>query len=222
LRQKYHGETEQNLRAALKTLDAISPAGGAPCVVLIDEADRGLAGSTSSGDLDGGVAGRVFQTLLTWMAERTSAAFLYMSSNHPDTIPSELTRSGRIDAMWWIAFPTESERRSIVKIYKDTYPRATDVDVDILVERSAGRTGAEIEGAFREASIQALADGREQVTTLDVARALDVLPTVKSTFEMTTGMRSWKEAAMKANDVEVEVLNLTNVPSAAGGQRQAN
>lgn len=214
-RQKFHGESERNLRQALRTIDAISPAGGTPCVVLIDEADRGLAGSTTSGELDGGVAGRVFQTLLTWMAERTSAAYLYLSSNHPDTIPSELTRSGRIDGQWWIDYPSDNERRAIIEIYKNRYRKTATVDIDALVERSKGRTGAEIEGAFREASIQALAAQKDQVTTLDVARALDILPCVKNTFKMTPAVREWKESAMKANDIEIQTLDFSGA-SVAG------
>ena len=65
LYDKYHGETEKNLRDALASAEQL-----APCVLWIDEIEKGLA-SSGSGE-DGGVSRRVLGYLLTWMAERKS------------------------------------------------------------------------------------------------------------------------------------------------------
>ena len=63
LYDKFHGETEKNLRSALASAEQL-----APCVLWIDEIEKGLAGG--SGEGDGGVSRRVLGYLLTWMAER--------------------------------------------------------------------------------------------------------------------------------------------------------
>lgn len=210
LRQKYHGESESNLRAALLTIDAISPATGGPCVVLIDEADRGLAGSTTSGDLDGGVAGRIFQTLATWMAERThtSNAFLFFTSNYPTTLPAPLLRAGRLDSMFWIGFPAESERRAIVNIYKARYSKASAVDVEAVVLSTDKSTGATIEQAFKNAAVTALVEQRD-ITTEDVIQQLQQLPCAQDTFTMSPEMEAWKKSAQQANTPEIRKVDLT-------------
>lgn len=60
------GESEHNVRKALDIAKAI-----APCVLWIDEIEKGLSGVQSSGQTDGGTTSRVFGTLLTWMQEKT-------------------------------------------------------------------------------------------------------------------------------------------------------
>ena len=74
LYNKFSGETERNLRQALKQGDAMQP-----CVLWIDEIEKGLAQDSAGGD--GGVSRRVLGTLLTWMAERKSRTFLVATSN---------------------------------------------------------------------------------------------------------------------------------------------
>jgi hypothetical protein len=64
LYDKYQGETEKNLREALSSCEVL-----APCVLWIDEIEKGLA---SGGGDDGGVSRRVLGYLLTWMEERKS------------------------------------------------------------------------------------------------------------------------------------------------------
>ena len=61
LYQKYHGETERNVREALAVANAM-----APCVLWMDEIEKGVAGD-AGGESDGGVSRRVLGTLLTWM-----------------------------------------------------------------------------------------------------------------------------------------------------------
>ncbi|MCL8395686.1 AAA family ATPase, partial [Pseudomonas aeruginosa] len=59
LYNKYFGETERNLREALRLAEQM-----APCVLWMDEVEKGISG----GDQDNGVSQRVLGTLLTWMA----------------------------------------------------------------------------------------------------------------------------------------------------------
>lgn len=59
------GESEHNIRNALKIAEAI-----APCILWIDEIEKGMAGIESSGQTDGGTTARVLGTFLTWMQEK--------------------------------------------------------------------------------------------------------------------------------------------------------
>src|SRR5690554_5764733 len=86
LYNKYIGETEKNLREALAMADAMQP-----CVLWIDEIEKGLADDGS----DQGVSRRVLGTLLTWMAERRSRVFLVATANNVAQLPAELIRKGR-------------------------------------------------------------------------------------------------------------------------------
>jgi hypothetical protein len=88
LYNKFFGETERNLREALRLAEQM-----APCVLWMDEVEKGLA----SGDHDGGVSQRVLGTLLTWMAERKAPVFVVATANAIDRLPPELVRKGRFD-----------------------------------------------------------------------------------------------------------------------------
>ena len=99
LYNKFHGETEKNLRDALASAEQLSP-----CVLWIDEIEKGLA---SSGGEDGGVSRRVLGTFLTWLAERKSPVFLVATANQVDDLPPELLRKGRFDEIFFVDLPRE-------------------------------------------------------------------------------------------------------------------
>ena len=61
------GQTEERTRRALALVDRM-----APCVVLVDEIEKALAGVQGSGQADSGVTAGMFGTLLTWLNDRTS------------------------------------------------------------------------------------------------------------------------------------------------------
>ena len=94
LYNKFFGETERNLREALALAEQMSP-----CVLWVDEIEKGLA----SGDQDGGVSQRVLGTLLTWMAERKSSVFMVATANVIDRLPPELVRKGRFDELFFLS-----------------------------------------------------------------------------------------------------------------------
>ena len=77
LYDKFHGETEKNLRSALASAEQL-----APCVLWIDEIEKGLAGG--SGEGDGGVSRRVLGYLLTgWPSARVRPLAAACSSSPP-------------------------------------------------------------------------------------------------------------------------------------------
>ena len=112
LYNKFFGETERNLRDALKLAEQMSP-----CVLWVDEIEKGLA----TGDNDGGVSQRVLGTLLTWMAERTAPVFMVATANAIDQLAPELMRKGRFDEVFFVDLPSSSIREQIFSIHLGSF-----------------------------------------------------------------------------------------------------
>ena len=102
------GSSEDNIRKAIATSEAV-----APCVLWIDEIEKGLSGVQSSGSTDGGVTSRIFSTILTWMQEKTSPVFVVATANNINLLPPELLRKGRFDEIFFVDLPTAQERQNI-------------------------------------------------------------------------------------------------------------
>lgn len=137
LYNKFFGETERNLREALKLAEQMSP-----CVLWVDEIEKGLA----SGDQDGGVSQRVLGTLLTWMAERKSSVFMVATANVIGRLPPELVRKGRFDELFFVDLPEAEIRAEIFRIHLQRRELdASAFDLAQLATVSAGFSGAEIE-----------------------------------------------------------------------------
>jgi hypothetical protein len=163
LYHKYHGETERNLREALNSAEAM-----APCVLWIDEIEKGLAQS----DSDGGVSRRVLGTVLTWMAERKAPIFLFATANAVHELPPELLRKGRFDEIFFVDLPTAGVRAEIFRIHLARRALGPgDFDLEALAAASAGFSGAEIEQAVVSGLYAAYAAGRR----LDTGMLLDEL-----------------------------------------------
>ena len=151
LYNKYHGETERNLREALASAETLEP-----CVVWIDEIEKGLA--SDGGDLDGGVSRRVLGYLLTWMAERTSRVFLVATANSVEGLPPELLRKGRFDEVFFVDLPDAATREQLFALHLGKRGfNATLFDVPALATASEGFSGAEIEQAIVAAMFSASA-----------------------------------------------------------------
>jgi hypothetical protein len=183
LYNKYHGETERNLRDALKSAEAM-----APCVLWIDEIEKGLAQS----DSDGGVSRRVLGTVLTWMAERKAPIFLVATANAVDQLPPELLRKGRFDEIFFVDLPNPEVRAEVFRIHlarRQLNPETFDLAE--LAAHSEGFSGAEIEQAVVSGLYAAHATGR----ALDGAMLLEELaqtrPLSVVMAEKVQALRDW-------------------------------
>jgi SpoVK/Ycf46/Vps4 family AAA+-type ATPase len=157
LYNKFHGETERNLRDALATADAM-----APCVLWCDEIEKGLATS----DSDDGVSRRVLGTVLTWMNERKAAVFLVATANDISRLPPEFLRKGRFDEVFFVDLPTPEVRQEVFRIHLARRTQAPKgFDLVALSRASDGFSGAEIEQAI----VSALYDAHAAQTRLDTA-----------------------------------------------------
>jgi SpoVK/Ycf46/Vps4 family AAA+-type ATPase len=153
---KYHGETERNLRESLKTAESM-----APCVLWIDEIEKGIA---TAGN-DGGTSQRVLGTLLTWMAEKRAPVFLVATANDIERLPAELVRKGRFDEIFFVDLPDETVRREIFAIHLSKRGfEAGNFDTQLLAGQSEGFSGAEIEQAIVSALYATHPQGRSLET----------------------------------------------------------
>jgi SpoVK/Ycf46/Vps4 family AAA+-type ATPase len=153
LYNKYHGETEKNLRASLQTAEVMSP-----CVLWVDEIEKGLA----TGHDDSGTSKRVLGTFLTWMAERDSDVLVVATANNISDLPPELVRKGRFDEIFFVDLPSPTARGEIMTIHlqkRDLDPSA--LDVPRLVDLTEGFSGAEIEQGIVAALYAAHSLGQE-------------------------------------------------------------
>lgn len=138
------GSSENNVRSALAICEAV-----APCVLWIDEIEKGLSGVKSSGSSDGGTTSRVFGTLLTWMQEKNSPVFVVATANDISQLPPELLRKGRFDEIFFVDLPTAGERKDILDIHLGRAKTSLEAgDVVNLAQRMEGFSGAEIEQAL--------------------------------------------------------------------------
>jgi SpoVK/Ycf46/Vps4 family AAA+-type ATPase len=139
LYDKYHGETERRLRESLKTADVMSP-----CVLWIDEIEKGIAGRGG----ETGTTQRVLGTFLTWMAERKSPVFVVATANDISALPHELVRKGRFDEIFFVDLPGATVRATILAIHLAKRGQCPDdFDIESLAEAMQGFSGAEIEQA---------------------------------------------------------------------------
>ncbi|MBU0500364.1 MAG: AAA family ATPase [Gammaproteobacteria bacterium] len=182
LYNKYYGETERNLRESLKTAAVM-----APCILWIDEIEKGLAT-----DDEGGPSKRILGTLLTWMAERKDKVFLVATANDIESLPPELLRKGRFDEIFFVDLPKAPVRAVVFEIHlKKRSQDPKGFDLQLLAEKSEGFTGAEIEQAVVAALYTAHARG-ESLTTDHIAtelantRPLSVLMAEKIAY-----LRAW-------------------------------
>jgi len=180
---KFHGETERNLRESLKSAEAL-----APCVLWIDEIEKGLATSTS----DDGVSKRVLGYLLTWMAERKAKVFLVATANAVHELPPELLRKGRFDEIFFVDLPTAPVRADIFRIHLGKrQSREVDFDLDALAAASEGFSGAEIEQAVVGALYAAHADGGALAQSHLLAEIRNTRPLSVLMAEQVQGLREW-------------------------------
>lgn len=184
LYNKYHGETEKNLRDALASTEQL-----APCVLWMDELEKGLA---SSGESDGGISRRVLGYLLTWMAERTARVFMVATANQVDQLPPELLRKGRFDEIFFVDLPRPEAREAIFRIHLNKRGiKPAGFVLSDLAAASEGFSGAEIEQAI----VAALYAAHAAQAPLDQAMLLEELagsrPLSVMMAEKVAALREW-------------------------------
>ncbi|MGD9732514.1 MAG: AAA family ATPase [Desulfamplus sp.] len=184
---KYVGESEQNLRYAIKTAEAVSP-----CVLWIDEIEKAFAGIGGDG---GGsdVTTRLFGYLLTWLQEKESLVYVVATSNDISVLPPELMRKGRFDELFYVDFPKPDERRKIFEIHLRKRGKLSKrVDTIKLLKDSEGFSGADIEAVVKESIEKSfISDEIELDTSI-------LIQTIKNTRSLSETLKTKIEQMKKA------------------------
>lgn len=230
------GSSEENMRKAIKTAEAV-----APCILWIDEIEKGLSNTRSSGD--SGTSARIFGTFLTWMQEKEKPVFVVATSNDISSLPAELLRKGRFDEIFFVDLPTLSERKDIFSLHlkkrliNEYVARDIVIDEKLLnelAELTEGYSGAEIEQIIIEALFEAYYNERPLLPE-DIKRAINNSVALSITqSEQIFAIRRWAGsravAASAKKDVEeyqmveavekneTEKENISNIAKARGGR----
>ncbi|MFA5938964.1 MAG: AAA family ATPase [Sinimarinibacterium sp.] len=187
LYSKWSGESERNLREALKLAERL-----APCVLWMDEIEKGI--STASDTTDGGVSRRLLGALLTWMSERKTRVFIAATANDVQCLPPELLRKGRFDEIFFVDLPAAAARTEIFRIHLQSRKQTPEsFDLAALSAASDGYSGAEIEQAI----VGGLYEAAARKMPLDTATLLEELartrPLSVVMAEPVAALRAWAQ-----------------------------
>ena len=193
---QYLGQSEGRLKEALSTADRV-----APCVLWIDEIEKGLAGS--GGSSDGGTSTRLVGHFLYWLQEGRARVFVVATANDIGKLPPELFRRGRFDELFFVDLPNHVERQEIINLYARKYmhrdlPAAMLSD---LVDISDGFAGADLDAAVAEIAKEAILKGDSTITDAYWHTVFsNIVPLSKTNPEAIESIRAWgRERAVPAS-----------------------
>ena len=151
------GQTEANIRRALSTVDQM-----APCVLMIDEVEKALAGSSGNAG-DSGVSARLFGTFLTWLNDHASDVFTIVTCNDISRLPPEFSRAERFDGVFFVDLPSDQQRSAIWELAMREFEIPNQPQPD-----NHNWTGAEIRSCCRLAALlgKTLKDAAKQVVPI--------------------------------------------------------
>ena len=189
---RYVGQTEQQLKEALEAAEYISP-----CILWIDEIEKGLAGSSD----ENGVTNRMIGQFLFWLQECDKEVFVVATANSVDKLPAELIRKGRFDEIFFVDLPNDAERKDIIKLYITKYLKINVAEefLNQLVEITKGFSGADIESGIREIAYKTISEEIQLTPQLFTDTLSNLISLSKTNPEKIEKIRTWgKEHAVSA------------------------
>ena len=193
----YVGQSEQQLKDALTTAENVSP-----CILWIDEIEKGLSGATGGAN-DGGVSTRMVGQFLFWMQECKKQVFVVATANDVSMLPSELLRRGRFDELFFVDLPTADERKEILTLYFKKYLSLEFEGefADNIIQICDGFTGADLESTVRDLAYRAIANNNFILNEENIMTAFNnVVPLSQTSPEKIEAIRDWgKERAVPAS-----------------------
>ena len=145
----------------------------APSLIVLEDVDL-VAQERSFGPF--GSSPVLFELMdqMSGLGDDADVAFV-LTTNRADALePALAARPGRVDLAIEIPLPDVVARRKLVELYAIGLDIGS-VDLDRVVERTAGVTASFIRELLRRAALLAADQGRTQVTEEDVHAALDEL-----------------------------------------------
>jgi SpoVK/Ycf46/Vps4 family AAA+-type ATPase len=177
----------------------------APCILFVDEIEKGLSGVASSGQTDSGVSARLFSSLLTWLNDHTSDVYFIATSNDISKLPPEFSRSERFDGIFFLDLPTDAEKAAIWQLYLQQF----ELDSDQPLPSDDKWTGAEIRSCCR---LAALLD----IPLTQAAR--NIVPVAVTAAESVDRLRHWSQGrCLSAHEAGIYACE----PSRKTGRRRS-
>lgn len=216
---KFVGDSEGRIRAALAMVEAM-----APCVLFVDEIDKGLGGASGGGD--GGTTSRVLGSYLTWLNDCKAPVFNMVTANKVEGLPPELLRKGRFDQIFSVGMPGRAEREEVLHIHLKKRGHEMEFsgpEMAQFYEKSDQYVPAEIEAAVRDSLILAF-NGGEDLSMTHIVDALEnMVPMSTSNKAQIDAIVAW--SAQNAIPVAYEetaptmALAKAGAATANGGRR---
>ena len=204
------GESESRTRQTIELAEAL-----APCILWIDEIDKGFAGADGKGD--SGTTSRVFGTFITWLAEKKSPVFVVATANNIRTLPPEMLRKGRFDEIFFVGLPNQTEREAIFKVHlAKLRPHSIgNYDAKRLAYETPDFSGAEIEQTIIEAMHIGFSQNRDFTTDDILEAASQIVPLAKTAQEQIEYLQQWVAAgkarlASQNNDLSDRIAGQLN------------
>ncbi len=163
----------ERTRRALQIVDAMQPA-----ILFIDEVEKGLSGSASSGQSDSGVSTRMLGTLLSWLNDHTSDVFVVCTANDISKLPPEFVRAERFDALFFLDLPGDDQKQTIWRLYRELFGLTSDQ----RLPDDRHWTGSEIRACCRLAALL-------EVPLIKAAE--NVVPVAVTAAESVAHLRRW-------------------------------
>lgn len=147
---KYIGASEQSVRELFERAQAAKP-----CILFFDEFD---SIAPKRGHDSTGVTDRVVNQLLTQMdgAEGLDGVYVLAATSRPDLIDSALLRPGRLDKSIICDMPSLQDRIDILKCVSASMQLQEDVDLEFVASKTAGFSGADMQGLGYNAYLKAV------------------------------------------------------------------
>lgn len=182
----YVGQSEAQLREALNTAEQVSP-----CVLWIDEIEKGLSGATGGGD--GGVSTRMVGQFLFWLQECRKLVFVVATANDVSKLPAELLRRGRFDEIFFVDLPNYEERKTIMALHYRRYvgEEISPTLVERLASKSEGFAGADLESAMRDVGYYMATHGQRMTDDAIESMVSNIIPMSQTNPEKIEAIRQW-------------------------------
>lgn len=180
-------------------------------ILGISEFEKAVSGMKSSNKTDGGETARTISYLLNWMQENTDV-LVFATANDVRDLESEQFRIGRFSYIHFVDLPTIVDRQEIFRVHLQKRAlKPEDFDLDVLAQRSDQFSGAEIEGAVKDAVLEAFIDGNRPARTKDVITAIgSITPTAEMMKPKIDEIREWAKNNIKGGRKNIPDFDLTS------------
>ncbi|RQH03124.1 AAA family ATPase [Natrarchaeobius oligotrophus] len=153
LSSKYMGKPAENVRDVFSIAEA-----NAPCLLFLDEIDAiASAREDRSSTSERGMVNQ----LLTELEDVSEEVLVLAATNLLEDVDDAIVRTGRFDERIEVPPPDPPARREILEIHLQGRPVCADVDLERVVERTAGYAASDLEYVATDAARRALGDGAE-------------------------------------------------------------